>query len=137
MSSAKNGRGADLTGVWQGLYSYADGEPVPFMATLIESGPFVTGSTHETTTVGFRPNASATGLIDGTRSATLVAFTKTYDGSAGWDHSVFYDGAVNDDATEIEGLWRLPEGMSGPFLMRRDTGKKKEIEVKKLVEIEI
>ena len=127
----------DLTGVWQGLYSYQDGKPVPFLATLIDSGPYLTGSTFETTMVGFRPNETASAFIDGTKRAHHVAFVKTYDGAGGWDHSVSYDGAVNGEGTEIEGLWQLPEGMSGPFLMRRDTGKANEVEVKKLAEIEI
>ena len=37
----------DLTGVWNGLYSYPDGLSVTFVATLIESGGALSGSTHE------------------------------------------------------------------------------------------
>ena len=36
----------DLTGVWNGLYSYADGRSVTFVATLIEHGSTLTGATH-------------------------------------------------------------------------------------------
>ena len=136
MSDFKKGHGANLTGVWQGVYSYRNGQPIPFWATLIESGSFLTGTTQENTTVGARPDVVANAMIDGTRQASRVAFVKTYDGAAGWTHSIAYDGAVNGDATEIEGAWRLPEGISGRFFMRREAGKAKEVEIRRLAEVD-
>ena len=37
----------NLTGVWQGLYTYPNSESVSFVATLIDSGGALSGSTHE------------------------------------------------------------------------------------------
>ncbi len=114
----------NLTGVWQGLYSYAGaGDHTPFTATLLEIGSHFSGSTHETTLVEGRARATLFALMDGTRSGNAIAFVKTYDGSAGWDHSVAYDGAINGDGTEIEGTWRVRGGAAGRFLMTRPAGK--------------
>ncbi len=128
--------GSSLTGVWQGVYAYPQGDSVPFLATLIESGPFVTGSTQESCAAGPGLRISATALIDGTRGGSRVEFRKTYDGSAGWDHMVSYDGAINPDGSEIEGAWRLSDGTHGRFLMRRERRKAKEVEVRKLTDVE-
>ena len=46
----------NLTGVWHGLYSYPDGVSVSFVATLIESGSSLSGSTHEPSVLGDRPD---------------------------------------------------------------------------------
>ena len=37
----------NLTGVWHGLYTYPGGTSVAFVATLIEAGSHLNGSTHE------------------------------------------------------------------------------------------
>jgi hypothetical protein len=37
----------NLTGVWQGLYTYPNGESASFVATLIDNGGALSGSTHE------------------------------------------------------------------------------------------
>ncbi len=115
---------ANLTGVWQGLYSYANsGEHTPFTATLLETGSHVGGSTHEICLVEGRSRATLFALVDGIRRDRAVHFVKTYDGSAGWDHSVAYEGAINEDGTEIQGSWRVRGGMTGRFLMTRPAGK--------------
>ena len=114
----------NLTGVWQGLYSYAgQGEPTAFTATLLETGAFFSGSTHETCLVEGRQRATLCALVEGTRRDRSVGFVKTYDGSGGWDHSVAYTGALNADGTEIEGEWRVRGGISGRFLMIRPAGR--------------
>lgn len=125
----------NLTGVWQGLYSYESiEEPVPFLATLLDTGTFLSGATHETCEISRRRKGSPTAIIDGTRRALQVSFTKKYDGSDGWDHAVVYDGAAAQDGTEIVGRWILPEGITGHFLMVREGRKAEEIWVKKFVE---
>ncbi len=113
---------ANLTGVWQGLYSFAVAmAPVAFTATLLENGAWVSGSVHE---VAY----DDTGAVEvfatllGTREGASVSFTKTYDGSAGWNHDVVYAGTVSDDGTEIEGTWNIPGVWSGKFLMIRSQG---------------
>jgi hypothetical protein len=110
----------NLTGVWSGLYSYAgQGEPTPFTATLLETGAYFSGSTHETCLVEGRQRATLCALVEGTRRGRAVGFIKTYDGSGGWDHSVAYTGALSANGLEIEGTWRVRGGISGRFLMIR------------------
>jgi hypothetical protein len=100
------GPGAEnLTGVWQGLYSYPHGQSVSFVATLIDSGASFSGTVHEPCILGNSPNK------------TLYA-------------AVHYNGALNDDGTEIEGRWRIQGVWSGKFLMIRSAGKVAEVERK-------
>lgn len=117
-------KGAEnLTGVWHGLYSYeAFREPVYFVATLIDGGSFVCGTTHESE-VG-RRGAPLTlfAQVEGNRGGGDVVFTKTYDGSGGWDHSVAYVGRLGPDGAEIEGRWSIGRQAAGRFLMIRDSG---------------
>ena len=115
---------SSLTGVWQGLYSYPGvGEPTPFTATLIQFGDGFGGSTHEAAVIGRRRRGTLCAVVDGQRNGQRVQFTKTYDGSAGWDHCVEYDGAMSADGVEIEGTWKVRGGLSGRFLMTRPAGK--------------
>lgn len=132
MSSADEGA-KSLTGIWQGLYSYANADRVAFTATLIETGSHVSGSTHEScTTRGRRSALTLFALIDGARRGSILSFAKQYDGSGGWTHTVAYEGAINADATEIEGTWRVNGGISGRFLMTRPRGKTVAVERRKL-----
>ncbi|MFT4253336.1 MAG: hypothetical protein QM608_12700 [Caulobacter sp.] len=113
---------ANLTGVWQGLYSYPGAHaPVAFTATVLESGSWVSGSVHEVAYDEYGV-AEVFATLLGKRDGAAVTFTKTYDGSAGWSHDVFYAGTVSDDGTEIEGTWTIPGEWSGKFLMIRSQG---------------
>jgi hypothetical protein len=111
---------ANLTGIWNGLYTYPDGRSIAFVATLIEAHGLLTGTTHE-------PGASAgtagvtlfAGLI-GSRDDRAISFTKTYDDPDSFHRSpVVYEGTLNGDATEIEGRWTIVKVWSGKFLMIR------------------
>ena len=52
----------------------------------------------------------------------MVSFIKTYEPPGYGYDNVFYEGAVNADATEISGRWRLPGAtLSGTFLMVRSS----------------
>jgi hypothetical protein len=117
--------GNNLTGVWNGLYSYPHSlPPVSFTAILIESGASVSGTTHEPgEAVGVSGIAYAT--LFGQRTGSSIAFAKTYDGGA--SHAVEYDGRINEDATEIEGRWRVPGVWSGKFLMIRAGGREEAV----------
>lgn len=111
-----------LTGVWQGRYTYGSGQGCAFVATLMEIGSFLSGTTHELN------EAAGTGeelfaMVEGSRRGRVVAFTKTYDGSGGWDHAVRYEGKLSGDGTEIEGRWSIGDSASGSFLMLRSGGK--------------
>jgi hypothetical protein len=117
----------DLTGVWHGLYSYpVQSSPVYFVATLISSGASLTGLTHEAVIGSRGAPLTVYAALDGSLTGHTVEFRKTYDGTGGWKHSLRYEGALNADATEIEGFWMLSNGMVGRFLMIRSAGMTEE-----------
>lgn len=128
--AGKQGDGKNLTGVWNGLYSYPHSmPPVSFTAILIESGTSISGTTHEPgESVGASGLAYAT--LFGRRTDSTVDFTKTYDGGA--SHAVEYVGRINEDATEIEGSWRIPGVWSGKFLMIRAGGQEEVVTTENL-----
>lgn len=118
----------NLTGIWQGLYSYPGAfAPVGFTATLIESGAWLSGSIHETAQDEWGDWCEVFATLLGKRVGQAVAFTKTYDGTNGWTHAVAYDGALSADATEIGGRWSIPAVWSGKFLMIRPEGRRAPI----------
>jgi hypothetical protein len=120
MNQGRSESSRKLTGIWQGIYTYPRGGPtVPFTATLIEAGHSLSGSVHEPCLLLGSPSETLFATLVGTRHDSAVNFVKTYDGSNPNYRSVVYDGAVNGDATEIEGRWRIPGGWSGKFLMTR------------------
>jgi len=130
MTEAGGARERNLTGVWNGLYTYSDGRSTSFVATLIESGGALSGTTHEPST------AEATGAmlfatIMGARSDSAVTFTKTYDRPDVFHRSAIrYEGALNGEATEIEGRWTIMRFWSGKFLMVRSPGQEMKAERK-------
>lgn len=109
----------DLTGVWNGLYSYPDGRSVTFVATLIESGSTLTGSTHEPCVGRDCPGGTLFASLTGSRQAGAVTFRKTYEAASPRFGTVNYAGTLNTDATEIEGRWTIPGVWSGKFMMIR------------------
>ena len=109
----------DLTGIWNGLYSYPDGRSVTFVATLIEGGSTLTGSTHEPCVGGDCPAGTLFATLMGSRRGSAVSFRKTYEGGGPRFRAVDYAGTLNADATEIEGRWTIPGVWSGKFLMIR------------------
>ena len=116
-----------LTGVWDGTYAQSGVGMVTFLTTLIETGGALGGNVTEPC---IRPDCSVGGThnasIDGHRSGSAVSFVKRYEPSGCGYCTVFYEGLVNADATEIDGRWRLPGTMeSGTFLMVR-SGKRAE-----------
>ena len=128
MENDPNGDKRGLTGVWHGLFSYPRlYEPTSFVAVLIDSGSSFSGTTHEPL-----PSAQGSGgllyaMIQGRREGSAITFTKVYDGSNGWSHTVEYEGTLNGGATEIEGRWHLPEVWSGKFLMVRAGAKGEDV----------
>jgi len=109
----------DLTGVWNGLYSYPDCRSVAFVATLIESGRTVTGSTHEPRVGGDCPAGTLFASLLGSRDGSAVSFRKTYEAAGPRFGTVNYEGRLNSEATEIEGRWMIPGVWSGKFMMIR------------------
>jgi hypothetical protein len=121
----------NLTGVWNGRYDYQhDIDPVGFMATIIDSGASLSGGVSETCADDEGIVVDLFAMLSGRRSGSTVAFTKTYDESSGWSHSVDYDGRLSADGNEIEGEWRIPGKAHGRFLMVRPERKTAEVEQK-------
>jgi len=124
MGESRSESGRSLTGVWQGIYDYprGAGPTTPFTATLIEAGQSLSGSVHEPCLVHGSPNETLFATLLGARRGSAVSFVKTYDGSNPAYTTVVYEGTLNEDATEIEGRWRMPSDWSGKFLMIRSGG---------------
>jgi hypothetical protein len=121
----------DLSGDWIGSYSYpGELEPVPFLATLVESNGNLTGETKEP---GQTPEmgAIAHALLQGSRSGAKVRFTKMYDTIE--DRPILYEGTVDENATEIHGSWTIVDEWSGSFLMRRAIAAEEEVEAEEEV----
>ncbi len=114
-----DGQAQDLTGVWNGLYSYPDGRSVTFVATLIESGSTLAGSTHEPCVGADCPARTLFASVLGSRDGSAVNFRKTYENAGPRFGAVNYDGRLNGEATEIEGRWSIPGMWSGKFMMIR------------------
>ncbi|MGH6890233.1 MAG: hypothetical protein ACREHF_13740 [Rhizomicrobium sp.] len=118
--------GQNLTGIWQGVYSYPRQlAPVGFVATLIETASAVSGSTHEPHR---RTGAGLCATLFGRRAGALIHFVKTYEeNGGGYAADVRYEGTVTDDGTEIEGRWIIGADWSGRFLMVRGAREAEEI----------
>jgi hypothetical protein len=114
----------DLTGVWDGSYIQPSVGMVTFLTTLIETGGALGGSVTEPCMTPRCPIHTHNASIAGHRSGSAVSFVKTYEPPGYGYDKVFYEGAVNADATEISGRWRLG-ALSGSFLMVR-SGKTSE-----------
>ena len=80
----------NLTGIWNGLYTYRDGRSISFVATLIDGGGSLTGTTHEPDN---RSSATLYATLAGSHHDGAVTFTKKYD-RADRDHRnpIFYNG---------------------------------------------
>ena len=128
MAEAASGNGLSLTGLWHGLFSYPRRfDPTSFVAILIESRASFSGTTHEPCTTREIPGGVLYATLRGERAGAAVAFTKAYDGTGGWTHSVAYDGVFNSDGSEIEGRWRVRDNWSGKFLMVRARAEEKSV----------
>jgi hypothetical protein len=110
-----------LTGVWDGTFVQPGGM-VTFLATLIESGGALSGNVTEPCAAPGCPLSTHNASIAGHRSGSAVSFVKRYEPPGYGYETVFYEGAVNAEATEIDGRWKLPSiPLSGTFLMVRST----------------
>jgi hypothetical protein len=115
----------NLTGIWSGLYTYHDGRSISFVATLIDGGGSLSGTTHEPDS---RSSATLYATLVGSRHDGAVTFTKTYDKPDRYHRNpIFYNGALNGDGTEIEGHWAISARASGKFLMIRPAPRKAKV----------
>ena len=110
----------DLTGMWDGVYSYPAvpdaGPTTPFLADISEVGGRISGTIIEPNE--FRPGTAHATII-GHRAGNVVEFSKSYHGAGPeYDEPVAYTGQLSDDGTLITGHWMMQE-WSGPFEMVR------------------
>jgi hypothetical protein len=121
------GQPDNLTGVWQGLFSYPSRyHAAAFTATLIEAGSGFTGSTTELAVAGPRDGQAVFATLSGRRTGARIVFTKQYEGPLEPNHSVEYEGTLSADFMEIEGRWFIPGDWAGHFLMIRSGGRSVE-----------
>jgi hypothetical protein len=123
----------NLTGVWQGLYSYSRIlPPVGFVATLIETASWVSGSIHEPHR---KTGETLCATLLGRRDGSSVGFVKSYEKTDGYKHEVHYEGTVSTDGTEIDGRWFIRADWSGRFLMIRSRPRAEEVARKRFAEV--
>jgi len=129
MTEDPRGSERNLTGVWNGLYTYPGGRSTAFVATLIDSGGSLTGTTHEQSTLPGSGGATLYASLSGSRRGSSVAFIKTYERPDVFHRSpIHYEGALNGEGTEIEGRWTIAKVWSGKFLMIRSPGQEAKAE---------
>src|SRR5260370_16398257 len=106
----------NLTGIWQGLYTYPFGSSVSFVATLIDSGGSLTGSTHEPSS--FHTGRTICAMLEGSREGHAVSFLKTYqEAGPQYAAAVRYRGTLSNDPTHIHGRWTISRLLSAKFLI--------------------
>ena len=118
----KTDRGAawNLSGIWQGEFSYPRNRPaIAFRATLTESSSWIHGVTEEKGAVGEARGLTISATLQGRRSGREVTWLKLYDASYRGYDAVQYGGEINEDGTEILGRWTIHGNWSGRFLMVR------------------
>jgi hypothetical protein len=109
-------------GVWNGVYYYPDDAktPVKFEMIVIQNGATVAGFMKEPNTFGKRNepllHAVFKGRIDD--ETGQWKFTKTYDGTAGENHDVAYEGKTSREGTKVEGTWKLND-LVGRFTLEK------------------
>ena len=113
----------DLTGQWQGQYSYYRNKaPVPFSARLTENDSWLDGLIEEVGTAGDAKGKPIAATLQGRRTGRSVTWIKIYHGSFRLYDSVQYRGDVSEDGQEIEGQWVIHGNSRGRFLMMRRGG---------------
>ena len=122
MAGAEDTSDLDLSGSWQGLFSYPSErgrEPVAFSAEITESTGWLDGEAQEEATAGAVVGQIISASLRGRRSERSVSFLKLYDGAHRGYDTVCYEGEVSVDGNEIDGHWTIPGSWSGRFLMIR------------------
>jgi len=117
-----------LSGVWHGIYTYFSRNAPPeshFVATIIDSGAYLSGTIHETMNTYDGQSVPANASLNGQHDGNAVTFVKAYDGTGNQRHSVSYTGVLSADRLEIEGEWHISSIYGiyrGRFIMIRNRG---------------
>ena len=115
-----NGKGGeyDLSGQWAGMFSYpAMFPPNEFEAELRDAGGLVTGLINQPREVFDAPGPPRQAVVEGQRRGDRLSFIKIYDDLE--RPTVHYEGTIQADGDEIEGIWTIPGDWSGTFMMVR------------------
>lgn len=108
----------DLSGAWIGEYWGPAAARTRFSVTM-QGGAAFTGALEEDNSFAAGAGPRLYARIDGRASeAGYVTFSKTYDGTGGVSHTVYYEGRMDAAQREIVGTWRV-ESNSGAFRMVR------------------
>jgi hypothetical protein len=136
-SATADGSGSLLSGTWKGHYDYPEmkgpamksayANGVDFDANFTASGNEFEGVITESTEAksGDTEKTELRANVKGTVSAgKVVKFTKTYDGTGGWKHSVEYAGDIDEEKgiLRVRGIWQIGPSR-GTFDMQRQSSK--------------
>lgn len=117
-SPAVTPRPPELSGTWEGTYSYANGNPLPvsftFAATFDSSR--IGGTFMEPHTIGSDTLPTQSATVEGRYEGTEVRFSKRYPNVP----PIEYEGTLDPATRTIEGRWRR-ENFQGTFQMTRRT----------------
>jgi uncharacterized caspase-like protein len=108
-----------LSGRWAGKYYYPyalEGVlSVDFEMDLVLSQGRVSGFVSEPNTFGDDTSNHLYADFQGEIYGDSISWTKTYDGTAGVDHSVSYSGTIDRQSKTIFGTWMIRDDWSGRF----------------------
>ncbi|MEM7542612.1 MAG: hypothetical protein AAF384_13670 [Pseudomonadota bacterium] len=107
-----------IGGTWDGHYYYSDPrEPVPFTLEINVHEAAFAGKTSEPNTTENPTTPHLYAAVKGTVSGQAVSFEKTYDGTDGQTHTVYYEGRIVAP-DKIEGIWDFGR-LEGTFELSR------------------
>lgn len=110
---------ASLSGEWQGEFWGPNAQRTQFNAVIQEAGGVFSGSLSEPNTFAIGAGGALYANLSGAMQENgQIAFSKTYDGTGGVSHTVYYEGIVDQARTTITGTWRI-DSNSGEFRMQR------------------
>lgn len=115
---------SDLSGVWQGKYSYAAAmRPNSFAAHLDDDDGALRGEIIEPNTITAGGPDELIAALAGSRLKRDVEFTKSYSDVD--QPALRYEGQLNAALTRIDGTWHFPSEpwVHGTFMMVRETGR--------------
>lgn len=119
----------DLTGIWNGTYYYPPNAECPaqfikFWMIVIDNDGEISGFIKEPNTFGHVDDPWLHATYKGSVSGRHIKFRKTYDGTAGVNHSVDYSGQLSAAGSDAAGQWTIPGSWSGKFTLEKvaDTG---------------
>jgi hypothetical protein len=108
----------ELSGTWEGSYSYmasSGRREVPFTLQLTQRGTSLAGRITEPNTFGERSTPNLYANVVGVQEGLRLRLVKTYDGTGGQTHSVYYESMLDPGAMTISGTWILADRWSGEF----------------------